>query len=68
MPTSVIKDENCYDRDRKHLRDGYLNKQYPNTPFSIADRSQNEQKVLLGKNFIEKLGGIIDVTKNNNIS
>ena len=42
-------------------------KQYPNTPFSIADRSQNEQKVLLGKNFIEKLGGIIDVTKNNNV-
>lgn len=43
-------------------------KPYPNTPFSIADRADNEHKVLLGKNFIEKLGGLIDVTKNNNIS
>lgn len=43
-------------------------KPYPNTPFSIADRANNEQKVLIGKDFIEKLGGIIDVTKTNNIS
>jgi len=43
-------------------------KKYPKTPFSIADREQNEQKVLLGKDFIEKLGGIIDVTKTNNVS
>lgn len=43
-------------------------KSYPNTPFSIADREQNEQKVLIGKDFIEKLGGLIDVTKTNNIS
>lgn len=43
-------------------------KPYPNTPFSIADRADNEQKVLIGKDFIEKLGGIIDVTKTNNIS
>jgi len=42
--------------------------QYPNTPFSIADRAQNEQKVLIGKDFITKLGGLIDVTKTNNIS
>ena len=36
LPTSVIKDENCYDRDRKHLRDGYLNKQYePPLPTSV---------------------------------
>lgn len=31
--------------------------------FSIADRSQNEEKVLLGKSFIAALGGLIDVTK-----
>ena len=43
-------------------------KPYPNTPFSIADRADNEHKVLIGKNFIEKLGGLIDVTKTNNIS
>lgn len=44
------------------------NKPYPNTLFSIADRADNEHKVLIGKNFIEKLGGLIDVTKTNNIS
>ena len=38
-------------------------KDYHDVRFSIADRSQNEEKVLLGKDFIEKLGGIIDVTK-----
>lgn len=43
-------------------------KPYPNTPFSIADRADNEHKVLLGKDFIAKLGGMIDVTKQNNIS
>ena len=43
-------------------------KNYPNTPFSIADRSQNEEKILIGKDFITKLGGLIDVTKTNNIS
>ena len=43
-------------------------KPYPNTPFSIANRADNEQKVLIGKDFIEKLGGLIDVTKTNNIS
>jgi len=44
------------------------NNHYPNTPFSIADRAQNEQKVLIGKDFITKLGGLVDVTKTNNIS
>jgi hypothetical protein len=43
-------------------------KNYPNTLFSIADRAQNEQKVLIGKDFVEKLGGLIDVTKTNNVS
>jgi hypothetical protein len=39
------------------------NKYFKNIKFSIADRSQNEEKVLLGKNFIAALGGLIDVTK-----
>ena len=38
-------------------------KVYNNVRFSIADRTQNEEKVLLGKSFIEELGGLIDVTK-----
>jgi hypothetical protein len=43
-------------------------KTYLDTPFSIANRETNEQKVLIGKEFIEKLGGLVDVTKTHNIS
>lgn len=43
-------------------------KHYKNVKFSLADRTANEEKVLLGKDFIEQLGGLIDVTKTHNIS
>lgn len=36
-------------------------------PFSISDRSTNEEQVLLGKDFITKHGGLIDVTKQHNL-
>jgi|TARA_R100000482_G_scaffold74863_1_gene28828 hypothetical protein len=42
-------------------------KEYPNTKFSIGDRSSNEYKILLGKDFIEELGGLIDVSAENNL-
>ena len=42
-------------------------KQYPNTKFSIGDRNDNEYKILVGKDFIEELGGIIDVSKEGNL-
>ena len=49
LPTSVIKDENCYDRDRKHLRDGYLNKQYdPPLPTSVIKYDQEHNSILYG--------------------
>lgn len=38
-------------------------KEFKDVKFSIADRSQNKEKVLLGKPFIAALGGLIDVTK-----
>jgi len=38
-----------------------------NIKFSIGDRTENEYKILVGKDFIEELGGIIDVTKQNNL-
>ena len=38
-------------------------KTYKNVPFSIADRSENEYKVLLGEPFIKANGGVVDVTK-----
>ena len=36
---------------------------YDNVPFSIADRSENEYKALLGEEFIKANGGIVDATK-----
>ena len=42
-------------------------KMYPNTKFSIGSREDNEYKILVGKEFIEKLGGIIDVSKEGNL-
>ena len=39
----------------------------PDTKFSIGDRSSNEYKILLGKDFIEHLGGLIDVGAENNL-
>lgn len=40
---------------------------YPNTKFSIGDRTENEYKILIGKDFIEQLGGLIDVSAENNL-
>jgi hypothetical protein len=36
---------------------------YENVSFSIADRSENEYKALLGEEFIKANGGIVDATK-----
>ena len=36
---------------------------YENVPFSIADRSENEYKVLLGEEFIKHNGGLVDLNK-----
>lgn len=36
---------------------------YEGVPFSIADRSENEYKALLGEEFIKSNGGIVDVNK-----
>ena len=40
---------------------------YPNTKFSIGSREDNDYKILVGKEFIEKLGGIIDVSAEGNL-
>jgi hypothetical protein len=42
-------------------------KKYTKTKFSVGDRTDNEYKILVGKDFIQKLGGIIDVSKENNL-
>jgi len=38
-------------------------KKYFKVPFSIADRTDNNYKVLLGQQFIKDNGGLVDVTK-----
>jgi len=41
-------------------------KRFPNTPFSIGNRADNDHKVLIGKGFISKnLDALIDVTLSN---
>ncbi len=42
-------------------------KKYPDTKFSIGDRKENEYKILVVKDFIEKLGGLIDVSAEGNL-
>ena len=42
-------------------------KKYPATKFSLGDRKENEYKILVGKDFIEKLGGLIDVSAEGNL-
>lgn len=43
------------------------NKKLSDEKFSIADRTENEYKILIGKEFIERMGGLIDVRKKNNL-
>jgi len=38
---------------------------FDNVPFSLSDRTQNEYKVLVGKDFIKQLDALIDVNANN---
>ena len=40
---------------------------YPKTKFSIGSREGNDYKILVGKDFIEKLGGLIDVSAEGNL-
>jgi hypothetical protein len=38
-------------------------KMYKGVPFSVADRSENEDPILVGEPFLKKLNAIIDVNK-----
>lgn len=39
-------------------------KDYANVPFSIADRSENEEPILIGEPFLKKIDALIDVNNN----
>lgn len=43
-------------------------KEYRDIPFSIADRSENEDPILVGEPFLKKLNAVIDVNKELNES
>ena len=38
-------------------------KEYKNVPFSVADRSENEDPILVGEPFLKQLNAVIDVNK-----
>jgi hypothetical protein len=38
-------------------------KEYTNMPFSIADRSENEEPILLGEPFLRQTNSVVDVRK-----
>lgn len=39
--------------------------EFDDVPFSIGNRSENEYKILVGKDFIKQLDALIDVNSNN---
>jgi hypothetical protein len=43
----------------------FANTEFDNVPFSIGNRSKNEYKVLIGKDFIKQLDALIDVSANH---
>ena len=43
----------------------FLNKKYQKIPFSIADREENEEPILICKDFISLTNALINVNKND---
>lgn len=43
-------------------------KEYPNVKFTISDRTDNSEPVLLGKDFLSILNKLIDINKDFNIN
>jgi hypothetical protein len=41
----------------------FAGEEFDNVPFSIGNRSKNEYKILIGKDFISDLNALIDVSK-----
>lgn len=48
-----------------YFRMKFGNTEYDNIPFSIGNRTQNDYKVLIGKDFIKQLDALIDVNANH---
>ena len=52
---------NIEERPVVRFRMKFGSKEFDNVPFSIGDRSTNELKVLIGKDFIAQLDALIDI-------
>jgi hypothetical protein len=52
---------NIEERPVVRFRMKFGGKEFDNVPFSIGDRSTNELKVLIGKDFIAQLDALIDI-------
>jgi hypothetical protein len=52
---------NVEERPVVNFRMKFAGAEFDNIPFSIGNRSQNEYKILIGKNFIRELDALIDV-------
>ena len=48
-----------------YFRMKFAGTEFDNIPFSVGNRSQNEYKVLIGKDFIKQLDALIDVNSNH---
>jgi hypothetical protein len=48
-----------------YFRMKFAGTEFDNIPFSIGNRSQNQYKVLIGKDFIKQLDALIDVNSNH---
>ena len=56
---------NVEERPVVSFRMKFANTEFDNVPFSIGNRTKNEYKVLIGKDFIKQLDALIDVTSNH---
>lgn len=55
---------NVEERPVVRFRMKFGGKQFDNVPFSIGNRTTNEYKILVGKDFIKQLDALIDIDSN----
>jgi hypothetical protein len=63
MITINVGAGNVEERPVVSFRMKFAGTDFENIPFSIGNRSQNEYKILVGKDFIKQLNALIDVNK-----
>jgi hypothetical protein len=56
---------NVEERPVVRFRMKFGGKQFNNVPFSIGNRTTNEYKILVGKDFIKQLDALIDIDSNH---